>query len=227
MTFKTFLAVFTGLAAFGATHAAAADLGKGSQETYADPYVVDDSAGWMIRARVLDVVSDEASSSSAGSTKVDYSLVPEVDFSYFFNKHFAIELIAGVTKDDISATTPYGTFNVGEAWMAPVMIALQYHFDVGHGIQPYVGAGVNYTVFFHEKGGDFGPLEIDNGLGWALQAGVDIHLRDNWYLNFDVKKLWLDTSATSGGVKADVNVEPLIVGAGIGYRFGGAAEALK
>ena len=232
MVLKKFTMIFIGLSALGVAHAAAADLDKSLSDTLGDPYVVDDGAGWMIRARLLDVIADDASSNSAGgAAKVDYSLVPEVDFSYFFNKHFAVELIAGVSQDEISATSNGFPLAIGEAWMAPVMLALQYHFEVGYGIKPYVGGGINYTVFFNEKEGDLGPLKIDNALGWALQAGVDIHLRDNWYLNFDVKKLWLDTEATvntlGGPIKADVSVEPWIVGAGIGYRFGGAIEALK
>lgn len=106
---------------------------------------------------------------------------------------------------------------------------LQYHFDAGHGIKPYVGAGVNYTMFFGEDAKDVDSLELENSFGWGLQAGVDIHLRDNWFLNVDVKKLWLDTEAkvNGGAITTDVAIDPWIVGVGLGYRFGGAPDALK
>jgi outer membrane protein len=70
-------------------------------------------------------------------------------------------------------------------------------------------------------GPTFTGLDLENGWGWALQAGVDIHLRDRWYLNVDVKKIWLDTEASvsGGAITADVDIDPLIVGVGVGYKF--------
>ena len=63
-------------------------------------------------------------------------------------------------------------------------------------------------------------IKLDHAWGFALQAGVDVELGKGWYLNADVKKVWLDTNADWGnGVTAKVNVDPLIVSAGLGYRF--------
>jgi outer membrane protein len=75
----------------------------------------------------------------------------------------------------------------------------------------------------------FNSLKLNNNWGWALQAGVDIHLQGNWFFNVDVKKLWLDTEATinGGAVRADVAIDPWLVGVGLGYRFGGTPEPLK
>jgi outer membrane protein len=53
-----------------------------------------------------------------------------------------------------------------------------------------------------------------------LQAGVDVELGKGWYLNADVKHVWLDTNADwHNGVTADVTVDPWIVSLGVGYRF--------
>ena len=39
-----------------------------------------------------------------------------------------------------------------------------------------------------------GPsVDIDDAVGFTLQAGVDVSLGGGWYLNADVKKTWLDT----------------------------------
>jgi outer membrane protein len=64
-------------------------------------------------------------------------------------------------------------------------------------------------------------VDYDNSLGWALQIGVDYRLTDSWYINADVKRLFLDTDVNinNGGVKADVDVDPWIFGMGIGYKF--------
>ncbi len=153
--------------------------------------------------------------------------MPELDLTYFCNRNLAVEVIAAVTPHDIEGKGAIAGADIGNVWLLP-----QYHFDMGGPIKPYVGAGINYTVFFNaDAGSGFSALDLENKFGWALQAGVDIHLRDNWFLNFDVKKLWLDTEATvvTGGtqVRADVDIDPWIIGVGLGYRFGGYPEPLK
>jgi outer membrane protein len=54
-----------------------------------------------------------------------------------------------------------------------------------------------------------------------LQFGVDYMLNEHWLVNVDVKKLFLstDVSLNGGAITADVDINPWIVGAGIGYRF--------
>ncbi len=45
--------------------------------------------------------------------------------------------------------------------------------------------------------------------------------QDNWYFNVDVKKVYIDTTAkfSPSGVRADVDIDPWLVGVGIGYKF--------
>ena len=35
-------------------------------------------------------------------------------------------------------------------------------------------------------------VEVDDALGFTLQAGVDIEIGQGWYLNADVKKTWIE-----------------------------------
>ena len=44
---------------------------------------------------------------------------------------------------------------------------------------------------------------------------------DKWFVNVDVKKLFLqtDVSINSGAITADVDIDPWIVGVGIGRTF--------
>jgi outer membrane protein len=200
----------------------------------------------MIRGRILGVIPDEDTSNwlqngasnattAALDASIDNSVVPELDFTYFFNKNLAVEVIAGVTPHDIDGTKgAIAATNVGDVWLLPPTVLLQYHFNLGNGIKPYLGAGLNYTVFFNEDANasdGYSNLKIDNAFGFAAQAGVDIHLKGNWFLNVDVKKIWLDTdlSVDLGGYTytTDVDVDPLIVGVGVGYRFGGGMVPLK
>lgn len=69
-------------------------------------------------------------------------------------------------------------------------------------------------------------MKFSDSFGPTLQAGLDFQIGGGWYLNVDVKKSWLDTKATwhnstvtASDITAKVDVDPLIVSAGIGYRF--------
>ena len=104
----------------------------------------------------------------------------------------------------------------------PPTVTVQYHFTPHGKFSPYVGAGLNYSLFYDEKpAAGFTDLDIDNGIGYAAQAGFDYWLNENWGLNLDVKKLFLnvDASLNQGTVKADVDLDPWIVGVGVSYRF--------
>ena len=217
-----------GLAAVSATGAMAADLGGGS---YKDGPVYDSGAGWMIRGRAIWVVPNADISGAHGLGVDDISIsnevVPELDISYFFNRNLAVELILGTTKHSVDATDGAAQgANLGNVWLLPPTLMLQYHFNLNQTIKPYIGAGVNYTIFYGEDGTmkDLGGLK--NTFGFAAQAGVDIQIAGPWHANIDVKRLWLDTEFKDApGAKVDI--DPWIVGVGLGYKFGGSAAPLK
>ena len=80
-----------------------------------------------------------------------------------------------------------------------------------------MGAGINYTRFSNVNILD-GALNVKkNSWGPALQVGFDYALDKNWSLNFDVKKVYIDTKV-SGGI-GKFKVDPWLVGVGVGYRF--------
>ena len=117
-----------------------------------------DAGDIRVRARLLGVLPDESSKVSAGGeAKVDDAVVPEIDFSYFFTDNIAAELILATTRHDVEWST--GPTDLGSVWLLPPTLTLQYHF-LPHGkFQPYLGAGLNYTLFYSvdEPAG----LEID------------------------------------------------------------------
>jgi len=190
---------------------------------------------WMIRVRSLQVVPDDDSSTITvigGKAEVDkaYNQV-DVDFSYFFTDNIAAELTLTVTEHDVRAKNVTALGNVsadlGEVKLLPPTLTLQYHFLPDGKIRPYIGAGVNYTVFFDEDpgaGATVSSTDYDNAFGLALQAGLDFGITDQLFLNFDVKKIWLETDVTAtvpgvGKAKVDVDIDPWLFGVGIGYRF--------
>jgi len=178
----------------------------------------------VVRARALGVVPMDGgevltnpgdAATGLSVTNIGSSVVPELDFTYFFTNHIAAELIAGTTPHNIHA----GSTKVGKAWLLPPTLTLQYHFMPDSQISPYVGAGINYTIFYGEGSGLPG-FDVKNTFGAALQAGVDYQLEGNWSLNFDVKKLYLRPEATTSTLKVkEVKIDPWIIGVGVGYRF--------
>ena len=175
---------------------------------------------WMIRARVIYVDPDVSATMTGilGTVEASGSLVPELDISYFFTDNIAAELILATSNHDMSATAGV---DLGDVWVLPPTVTLQYHFTPKAQFRPYIGAGVNYTIFYGESSGAVASIDYENGFGVALQAGMDYDLGDQWVFNVDVKKLWLNTDVTvnGGAITADVDLDPWIFGAGFGYRF--------
>ena len=188
----------------------------------------DGKSPWLIRARLLGVLPDDSSTDITvigGNAEVDDTIAGDLDFTYFFTNHFATELTLAVAKNDVSAVnTAAGDPDLGHVYLLPPTLTAQYHIlPDSKTFRPYVGAGINYTIFFNEDAGVANAVDYDNAVGWALQAGFDIGLDDNWAINFDIKKIWLSTDVTVHAlgttVTTEVDIDPWLIGVGLAYRF--------
>ncbi|GLV30561.1 outer membrane protein [Sphingobium sp. TomTYG75] len=192
----------------------------------------------LVRLRAIMVAPNERSGSvlpafPGEKVKVDNSVMPEIDVTYMATDHVGFELIAATTKHSASGRT--GTTGaigrLASTWVLPPTLTAQYHFLPEAKIRPYVGAGVNYTLFYNEKAsnaleGAVGATRVhmSDSFGWAAQAGVDVDLTDSIFLNLDVKYIDIDTTArlstTAAGVqKVRVHLDPLVFGVGVGVKF--------
>jgi outer membrane protein len=155
--------------------------------------------------------------------EVDTEVLPTLTLTYFFNKNLALELFCCFAKLEAEGKGDINGVDLGDFWVFPPALTLQYHFDNLGAFKPYVGAGVQYIHFFSEGSSGLGgaKIDLDDAVGFTLQAGVDISLGDGWYLNADVKKTWIDTDASWEGtpITADVEIDPWIFSLGVGYRF--------
>ncbi|MBI1363958.1 MAG: outer membrane beta-barrel protein [Proteobacteria bacterium] len=189
----------------------------------AKPMFAFDSKNLMIRARIINVDPDESSKTSiGGEITADSSFTPELDFTYFWSDHIATELILATSKHDMGAVrTTAGNLDLGDVWILPPTLTLQYHFMTREDkFRPYVGAGINYTMFYNNNASPQQSTSYDNNFGYAFQAGFDYGLNDHWSINADLKKLYLSTDAkVNGTVTASVDLDPWIAGIGLGYRF--------
>jgi outer membrane protein len=180
-----------------------------------------DAGDILVRARVVSVLPQVSTTDTLSDLNVGVkqSVIPELDFSYMFTDHIGAEVILGTTRNKLTS----GAFgDLGKVSLLPPTITLQYHFNPGGTIRPYVGAGINYTRFYDNSLSAAGTrITVDqNSFGPALQVGVDVALSERWFLNFDVKKLWVGTDASLGGTKlGTLHIDPWLVGLGVGYRF--------
>lgn len=208
---------------------------------------------WVVRLRAATVSPNENSRlgttvnqllgttamSPGAELSVSDNTIPEIDISYYFNKHIAAELILAlgtehnVRIDDDNLTT-LGNQSLGSVDALPPTLTLQYHFNPDALFDPYIGAGVNYTFMLDRnakgtRGAIAGnKIQIDrDSWGYALQAGFDINLDDNWLINADLKYLDIDTDvelkgAATGNVwrKVDsLDIDPWVIGVGVGKKF--------
>nr|WP_294848963.1 OmpW family outer membrane protein [uncultured Sphingomonas sp.] len=192
----------------------------------------------LVRIRAITVIPQESSSGISPTfpgehVKVSNAVAPEVDFTYMITDNVGVELIAATTKHKASGKTGT-TGSIGKlasTWVLPPTLTLNYHFNAKGTVRPYIGVGVNYTIFYSEKAS--GDLEaavgktkvsMSDSFGPAVQAGVDVAVGPNSFFNLDAKWIDMDTKATLrttalGTQKVKVHIDPLVVGVGFGWRF--------
>lgn len=198
----------------------------------AGPAAAGDYKGdFMVRAGVSVVAPDSSATVFNGGAvipgadaEVSTEVIPSATLTYFLTNNIAAELFCCFAKHEVDGKGALNGVDLGDTWIFPPAITLQYHFDGLGGIKPYIGAGVQYIHFFSEgrSGLPGNPkLSIDDAFGFTLQAGVDVEIGGGWYMNADVKKTWIDADASfrGTGITADVELDPWIISAGIGYRF--------
>ncbi|MER9579148.1 OmpW family protein [Mesorhizobium sp. M0400] len=207
--------------------AVAADLAQAASDPQAGAAVTEWPSPWQVRLRALGVITEDSGYvNTVPGSGLSYSdtVVPELDISYFFTDNIAAELILGTTYANIEGQGAIGGLgNIGKVWLLPPTLTLQYHFTDFGAFKPYVGAGVNYTIFYNQDAGSADALKIKNTFGTALQVGFDYMVDQHWGVNFDVKKLFLkpDFDVTVDGAKltGKAALDPWLIGAGVTYRF--------
>jgi outer membrane protein len=145
-------------------------------------------------------------------------VVPVVNLTYYLNDHFALNTAAGITRHEFSNSGGV----LGKASMAPFHLMVQYHFMPQADFRPYVGVGIHHTVFFDKGGPAFDGLDsFDADTGPVLQAGFSYIVNKDYFVNFDIKKFYLETNVTPrGGAKIEMlTLDPLLVGLAVGMHF--------
>ncbi len=168
-----------------------------------------------------DPKSDNGSlANGALATRIDSQMGLGLVIGRQISPHFGIELLAATPFEHTVALN--GSDAVDFKHLPPTLSAV-YTFAPEARVRPFVGAGINYTVTFEER--EYGPLagtevKLGNSWGLAAQAGLKFSVSERWDLVFDVR--WLDIDAdvrVNGGSVGSAEVEPMVYGLHLGYRF--------
>jgi outer membrane protein len=129
-----------------------------------------------------------------------------------FNSNFGVEVLAStpwehdvVQNDQVVGSTKH---------LPPSVLAQYFPMSSSSKFQPYFGLGLNYTAFFDESG----IVEsLDNSFGLALSAGFNYHIDEEMMFNFGAWKIDIDAELNNNGT--DVEIDPLVMMLGVGYKF--------
>ncbi len=157
---------------------------------------------------------------AGGTIAVDVESKTDFAFTlgYRFHDNVGVELLAALPfEHDINLNGE----KLASTKHLPPTLTLQYYPLGGTQalVQPYLGAGVNYTRFSSEKS-ELGDLNLESSWGLAGQVGVDVLVDENWSINAAAWYIDIDTDASlDGNSLGTVNIDPWVIMAGVGYRF--------
>ncbi len=172
-----------------------------------------------------------AGADSGLTLSVDNNYQLGLNLVYFYDSNWAVEVLAATPfSHDVKLQAGDVETNLGKVSHLPPTVSALYYFDTGSAFKPYVGAGINYTIFFNEKftsayqDAGFSELELGGSFGYALQVGADYEINDKWHVNASARYIDINTKATFdvGGEsvgKASIDVDPMVYSLMIGYKF--------
>ncbi len=180
---------------------------------------------WMVRVRAVDVLYQNGQTGVASdlNVKAKNQWIPEFDISYFFTKNIAAELVLTWPQQvNINA----GSTNIGKISALPPSLLAQYHFTDLGAFKPYVGAGINYTIFGNRQnfpGYSAAALQVEpSSVGFVAQLGAEYMFDKKWGVNIDLKYATMATNVqtvSNGANIGKLTLNPWMPAVGVTYKF--------
>jgi outer membrane protein len=210
---------------------------------------------WILRAGATTVAPDTKSDDInlprglVAEAEVDNDTQLGIMPAYMLTDSWAIEVLAATPFEHNIEAKGQGAISgtnldAGSTKHLPPTVSVQWYPRGGQsGWQPYIGAGLNYTIFFDESTDgqlvdllgsltegavNDADLSLDDSFGLAARAGVDIPIDEHWAFNLAVWYIDINTEAeidakvngtTVDTVKFDVELDPWVYNVGIAYKF--------
>lgn len=181
-----------------------------------------ESGDWTVSAGAHVVAPKSGNGRLAGgalAADVGNDWRPTVTAEYFFRPGWGVEVLASLPfEHDIAVNG----VRAGSTKHLPPTVSLQYHFG-GDKVSPFVGLGLNYTIFFSEK--TTGPLtgtelKLDDSWGLAAHAGLDFAVGQDKWLRVDARWIDIDTDVSVDGTGVGtVEIDPVVYGAAFVWAF--------
>lgn len=180
---------------------------------------------WLVRgrlARTMPTAQRSRIDLIGGRIETPETLIPDAEIAYFLTDHVSVEIQAGASASRPAIRgSQVGDLAIGTVWTAAAMGLVQVHFLPQARFNPYLGLGVIATTPLSIAPAPGIPdFKLRTEIGTVLQVGFDYHLTGRWFANAVAKYVFMPKRTYGfGGVKAEVDLNVLIVGAGLGYRF--------
>ncbi|MEA2490664.1 MAG: outer membrane protein [Acidobacteriota bacterium] len=161
------------------------------------------------------------------SIEFDENIGYGVTFSHYWGNALAVEFGAQKLGGDLNLSVegPGAEFTakVGELDLQAYSATLQWHFARGSRVSPYIGGGAAFvTADFDAEPLEDEPAEqvdLDNETTWLANAGVNIALTPSLSLGIDGKYIAYEPKGEGDTDDDRLDVNPLVLSAGLRFRF--------
>ncbi len=134
------------------------------------------------------------------------------------SSRLAAEINLAHESREVDLFTADEEISLGSMELLPVNLTVLYHTNF-KGWHPYIGAGINYTLFW-EKSGELNRKKLSPSFGPGLQLGADLPITTHASLNIDAKFLRVQTD-WEGPDKEEVSlkIHPTMLGIGLAFEL--------
>lgn len=161
---------------------------------------------------------------AGGRANLDGEGTPTLGVTYHINDNIGIEAwSADKIGHRINAADGR---KIGDLEAQPYSLSGQYRFgDADNIVRPFVGLGYHETNYSDEAAQAGGPIDgqrlgIDTTKGAVATVGMDVNISPTWFARADARYFQGDSDIKLDGAKAgDAELNPVVVGVGIGARF--------